>query len=106
MCENGRHGLDWITTSHAQSNQLHSSLQLASTDFEIGSGGADKIFQDVDGSAFVQQGKRLCQAVCADTRFDAFLAGKEWVVAIHTLGLCCIRRQFIPQLNVDKTVLA
>ena len=42
----------------------------------------------------VEQGKSLCQAVCVETSPDAFLASKEWIAAIHALGLLSIGLQF------------
>ena len=81
--------------SNPQSNQLNSCLQLARAAVKVRSGGADasvpgQRFQNVDGSAlvgkvgeersastvaagtlntsaFVQQGKGLSQAVCAES---------------------------------------
>ena len=38
-------------------------------------------------SALVQQGERLCQAVGVKASADAFLAGKEWIAAIHASRL-------------------
>ena len=48
----------------------------------------------VAASAFVKQGNCLRQAVSTKSSFDALFASKEWVAAVHALGLLCISLQF------------
>jgi len=52
--------------------------------------------------AFVNQLKCLRQAVGVEPQLDAFLAGKEWVAAVHASGLSSIGLQFRFQFGADK----
>lgn len=53
-------------------------------------------------SAIVDQCKCLGQAVGVEPQLDAFLTGKEWVVAVHAGGLRCVGLQLRFELGVDK----
>ncbi len=52
--------------------------------------------------ALVNQSKRLGQAVGVEPQLDAFLAGKERVVAVHARGLRCVGFQFRFEFGAHK----
>ena len=52
--------------------------------------------------ALVDQCKGLRLAVGVEPQLDAFLAGKEWVTAVHTRGLRSVGLQFRFELGADK----
>jgi hypothetical protein len=53
-------------------------------------------------SACIQQGEDLNQAVGAESRSNAFLTCKEWVIAAHALCLLCVCSQFSSKLGTYK----